>query len=54
MIALDGYQPTVRKISLDAAETWLKTFDQTQPSIKLDKKHHIYGTIVESRLDTYR
>lgn len=53
IVALDGINPTVRKIVMDGADTFLKPFDQTQALIKLTKKHIVYGTIVESRLDTY-
>lgn len=53
VIALDGIQPTVRRVCIDGAEVLLKTFDQTQPPCKLSKQHVIYGTIVESRLDTW-
>lgn len=53
IIALDGLNPTVRRILKDGSEILLKTFDQTQPPLQLEKKHVIYGTIVESRMDTY-
>lgn len=53
VIALDGIHPTVRKVLMDGSEVLLKTFDQNQAPIKLEKKHIIYGTIVESRMDTY-
>lgn len=53
VVSLDGIHPTVRKILKDGVETWLQSFDKSQPSIKLTKKHAIYGTIVESRMDTY-
>ncbi len=53
VVALDGVNPTVRKIQMDGADILLKPFDQTQPVVKLSKKQTIYGTIVESRMDTY-
>lgn len=53
VVALDGIHPTVRKILKDGLDTLLQSFDQAQASIKLTKKHTIYGTIVESRMDTY-
>jgi len=53
IIGLEGPSPTVRKILIDGAEVWLKAFDQNQLAVKLNKKHMIYGVIVESRIDTY-
>lgn len=53
VVALDGLNPTVRKIQIDGADTLLKPFDQTQPVVRLSKQQIIYGTIVESRIDTY-
>ncbi|WP_419420556.1 helix-turn-helix domain-containing protein [Legionella sp. D16C41] len=53
IIALDGIHPTVRKVLFDGSDVLLQSFDQSQPALKLDKEHTIYGTIVESRLDTY-
>ena len=54
IIALDGIHPTVRRILIDGAVTWLQSFDQTQAPLKLNlKKHKIYGTIIESRLGFY-
>lgn len=53
IVALDGINPTVRKILKDGSDILLQSFDQTQTPIKLNKKHTIYGTIVESRMDTY-
>lgn len=53
IVTLEGIKPTVRKVLKDGSVTFLKSFDQTQPAIKLIKKHKIYGTIVESRMDTY-
>lgn len=53
VVALDGIHPTVRKILKDGLDTLLQSFDQQQSPIKLAKKHSIYGTIVESRMDTY-
>lgn len=53
VVALDGIHPTVRRILKDGSVTLLQSFDQTQASIKLNKKHTTYGTIVESRMDTY-
>lgn len=53
VLALDGITPTVRRIMIDGSEIWLKTFEQSQAPLKLEKKHTIYGVIVESRMDTY-
>ncbi|MBA2709006.1 MAG: helix-turn-helix domain-containing protein [Tatlockia sp.] len=53
VVALDGIHPTVRKILKDGSDTLLQSFDQQQSSIKFTHKHTIYGTIVESRMDTY-
>jgi SOS-response transcriptional repressor LexA len=53
VVALDGVSATVRKVIVDGSDTLLKSFDQTQSAVKLSKKHLIYGTIVESRLDVY-
>ncbi len=53
VIALDGIHPTVRKILQDGLDTLLQSFDQQQSPVKLIKKHIIFGTIVESRMDTY-
>lgn len=53
VVALDQFNPSVRKIIIDGSNTLLQSFDQTQPSIKLNNKHTVYGTIVESRMDTY-
>lgn len=52
ILALDGIQPTARRILIDGSDVLLRSFDQNQPLIKLKKDHHIYGVIVESRLDT--
>lgn len=53
VIGLDQPHPTVRRILIDGSDILLQSFDQTQSMIKLSKKHSIYGTIVESRVDTY-
>lgn len=53
VVALDGVTPTVRKVLKDGQHFLLRTFDHTQKAIPLDKKHIVYGTIVESRMDTY-
>jgi transcriptional regulator with XRE-family HTH domain len=53
IVALDGIHPTVRKILLDGPDTWLQSFEHKQPLLKLTKNHTMYGTIVESRMDTY-
>ena len=52
VVALDGIHPTVRRIVMDGSDVLLKAFDQSS-SIKLEKSHVIYGTIVESRMDVY-
>lgn len=52
VIALDGIHPTIRKVLRDGSDTLLQSFDQTQVT-KLSKQHTIYGTVVESRMDTY-
>jgi len=53
IVALDGIRPTTRKILIDGSDTWLQSFDHLDEKLKLSKKHKIYGTIVESRVDTY-
>ncbi len=53
LLAVNNQQPTVRKVLMDGADILLKSFDEPQPMIKLTKKHVIFGTILESRLDTY-
>ncbi len=52
VIALDGIHPTIRKVLRDGSDTLLQSFDQTQTT-KLNTQHTIYGTVVESRMDTY-
>ena len=53
IVALDGVSPTVRKVLIDGADVLLKGFEPLQMPTKLHKSHVIYGTIVESRIDTY-
>lgn len=53
IVALDGMHPTVRKILKDGVDVLLQSFNQQDLPIKFTKKHTIYGTIVESRMDTY-
>lgn len=54
IIGLDGISPTVRRVIVDGGLILLKSMEQTSKVIQLDKKRHtIFGTIVESRVDTY-
>lgn len=53
VIALDSVNPTVRKVMIDGATTLLQPFAQDKVSIPLRHKHRIFGTIVESRINTY-
>jgi len=52
VVSLDNHSITVRQLIFDNSECYLKNFDTTMPTIKLDKtKHQILGVIVESRID---
>lgn len=53
VVSLEQSSPTVRKILIDGSDILLKSFDQTQALVKLNKTQVIYGTIIESRMDTY-
>ena len=52
VVSLDNNTATVRQLVFDNSEFYLKNFDATIPTIKLDtKKHTILGVIVEARID---
>lgn len=52
VVSLDNQTITVRQISHDNTEIYLKHFDKTIPSVKYEtKKHRILGVIVEARID---
>ena len=52
VITLDNSNVTIRQLTYDNAEIYLKHFDTTIPSIKLDQKiHKILGVIIEARID---
>lgn len=52
VVSLDNSTATVRQLVFDNSEFYLKNFDATIPTIKLDtEKHKILGVIVEARMD---
>jgi transcriptional regulator with XRE-family HTH domain len=54
VVSLDNKSVTVRQLIFDHVECYLKNFDTTLPTIKLDKsKHRILGVIIESRIDEF-
>lgn len=54
VISLDQVNVTVRQIIFDHSECYLKNFDNTIPTIKLEKSiHKILGVIIESRIDEF-
>lgn len=51
VVSLDNTTITIRQIFFDNSAFYLKNFDATIPTIKLeDNKHHILGVVVEARM----
>lgn len=52
VVTFDNSNVTIRQLTSDSSEIYLKHFDTTIPSIKLDNNlHKILGVIVEARID---
>ena len=52
VVTLDNRNVTVRQLTYDSSEVYLKHFDTTIPTIKLNNNiHKILGVIVEARID---